>query len=477
MSPSGQAAAPPAAGSAFAFGVLAVAAAFILAEGVTNVSITYTMGAAAALLLFAIAFVRTDWGLYIVIFSMLLSPQFGSRGGGVAASRGITLRTEDFVLIVIGVSWLAKTAVNKELSLIARTPLNWAILANVATSLVATMLGYMTGTITSWSGYFFVLKYVEYFVIYYMTVNSLRDRDHAWRLVVAAFVTAGIASVIGLAQVPSGARVSAPFEGEVGEPNTFGGYLLFMIAIAAGLAFETHTLRRRVQALTLLGLMAVPFFFTLSRASYLGAIPAFLVIARFTTRRRFVVGLILVGIVFSPALVFVAPQSVKDRIVYTFQEERGSETVRVGKVAFDPSTSARLMSFKAAVEGFAQQPIFGWGVTGFGFMDAQYARVLVETGLVGFSAFVWLLWLVWRHARDVFATRRDPDERGLVLGFLAGFVGLLTHGLGSNTFIIVRIMEPFWLLTGIVMMIPVLEANERPRVAVAPAKGWGGVRG
>ena len=482
MSQYGRAAVPPAAGSMVVFAVVAVAGAFTVAQGLTNVSFTYTMGAVAALTLFALAFVRTDFGIYVVIFSMLLSPQFGSKGAGVGAGRGITVRTEDFVLLVIGFSWLAKTAVNKELNLIARTPLNWAVLMYVATTLGATLLGSLTGTV-SWSGYFHVLKYVEYFVIYYMVVNNLRDREHGWRLVGAAFITAAIVSVIGLAQVPSGERVSAPFEGEIGEPNTFGGYLLFMMAIAAGIAFETENARRRTQCLVLLGVMGVPFFFTLSRASYLGLIPAFLVIARLTTRRRLAVGLILLGLVTSPVLIFVAPKSVKDRVTYTFKEEKGSDTVRLGKVAFDPSTSARLLSFKSALTGFVQRPIFGWGVTGFGFMDAQYARVLAETGLVGLAVFLWLMWKVGRHALDVYTTRSDPEERGLVLGFLAGFAGLLVHAFGSNTFIIVRIMEPFWLVTGIVMMIPALEAKERAAAAAAaqfmptpPKKERSGVR-
>src|SRR5205814_1589761 len=329
MSQYARAAVAPAAGSVFVLGIVAVVGAFLVAQGLTNVSFNYTMGAIAALILFAIAFVRTDWGIYIVIFSMLLSPQFGSKGAGVGAGRGVTFRTEDFVLLVIGLSWLAKTAVNKELNLVARTPLNWA----------------------------------------------------------------------------------------------FRGYLLFMMAIAAAIALETQSLRRRAQCLGLLALMAVPFFFTLSRASYLGIIPAFLVIARFTTRRRFVVGLILFAIVTSPALLFVAPKAVKERVAYTFKEERGADTVRVGKIVFDPSTSARLNSFKAAIDGFVQRPVFGWGVTGFGFMDAKYARVLAETGLVGFAAFVWLISAVWRHARAVLDTRGDPDERGLVLGFVAGFAG------------------------------------------------------
>jgi len=149
MSQYARAAVAPAAGSVFVLGIVAVVGAFLVAQGLTNVSFNYTMGAIAALILFAIAFVRTDWGIYIVIFSMLLSPQFGSKGAGVGAGRGVTFRTEDFVLLVIGLSWLAKTAVNKELNLVARTPLNWAILSYVAANLVATMLGYMTSSSTS----------------------------------------------------------------------------------------------------------------------------------------------------------------------------------------------------------------------------------------------------------------------------------------------------------------------------------------
>src|SRR2546430_17370940 len=200
MSQYGRAAAAPAAGSICVLGVVAVVGAFAVAQGLTNVSFTYTMGAVAALILFALAFVRTDFGIYVVIFPMPLAPQFGSKGAGVGAGRGVTFRTEDFVLLVIGLSWLAKTAVNKELNLVARTPLNWAILSYVAANLVATMLGYMTGTIGSWSGYFYVLKYVEYFVIYYMAVNNLRGREPAWRLVAPGFITPALLRLVGRPQ-------------------------------------------------------------------------------------------------------------------------------------------------------------------------------------------------------------------------------------------------------------------------------------
>jgi O-Antigen ligase len=455
----------PALGNVATIGVL-VLAAFALSQGLARASFGYTLGALAALTLFGLVMLRNDFGIYVVTFSMLLSPEFAAGGRGFAEGRSIMVRSEDFVLIVIGLAWLAKTAVNKELGIVAKTPLNRPIVAYVVANVIATLLGSLAGTVSGSGGFFYVLKYIEYFVVYYMVVNNVQDRAHARRLVVAAFLTAAVVSVVGIAQIPSGERVSAPFEGEVGEPNTFGGYLLFMMAIAAGVALETHRFRLRVVCLGLLALMGLPFTFTLSRASYVGAIPAFLVLAWFGRQRRLMVGVALVLLVCAPILAVTLPTSVTRRVLYTFEPERGQATVHIGRIGLDPSTSARLISFRGAIEGWLRRPVFGYGVTGFGFMDAQYARVLVETGVVGFAAFAWLVWTVLRSSAAAFRALAAPEDRGLALGFLAGTLGLLAHAVGSNTFIIVRIMEPFWFFAGIVLMLPQLAP---PATGPAPA--------
>ena len=62
---------------------------------------------------------------------------------------------------------------------------------------------------------------------------------------------------------------------------------------------------------------------------------------------------------------------------------------------------------------------------------------------------------------------------GAVASFLAGYIGLLVHALGANTFIIVRIMEPFWFFAGIITVLPMLERQRTANVTldeVQPAK-------
>ena len=77
------------------------------------------------LAVFAVSFVNIEFGLYILVFSMLLSPEIiiGETAGS-SLGRGVTLRLEDFILVVIGFSWFAKNAINKELGLFLKTPLN-----------------------------------------------------------------------------------------------------------------------------------------------------------------------------------------------------------------------------------------------------------------------------------------------------------------------------------------------------------------
>jgi O-antigen ligase len=107
-------------------------------------------------------------------------------------------------------------------------------------------------------------------------------------------------------------------------------------------------------------------------------------------------------------------------------------------------------------------------------MDAQYARTLVGSGALGFAAFAALLWAVLRSGLASYRQLRDPDGRGLALGFVAGVVGLVFHAVGANTFIIVRIMEPFWFFAGVVIALPALREAEAPAVPVprAPALGY-----
>jgi O-antigen ligase len=408
-----------------------------------------------AFAIFILSFVNIEWGLYILIFSMLLSPEIKiGETAGTSLSRGVTLRFEDLLLVVIGFSWFTKNAVNKELGLILKTSLNKPIFFYILACLISTGLGVIDGRVGVKTGSFFVLKYIEYFVVFFMIINHVKSADQIRRFIFCIFLTTFIVSILGLLQIPGGERVSAPFEGGSGEPNTFGGYLLFNGAIAAGLLLKINDSKSK-RLLTLLILTSIaPFLFTQSRSSYLGLIPLCFVLGFLAKQRIIIFGFMIVVFLLSP---FFLPSQVKNRILYTFTQPEAAGQITIGDFRLDTSTSARLVSLKEVLRDWPKHPILGYGVTGYQFVDAQYPRVLIETGLLGLIAFFYLLYSIFKMVINHMNEVKTPFFKGLIIGFLAGYIGLLFHAIGANTFIIVRIMEPFWFFAGIIAVLPALE--------------------
>ena len=425
---------------------------------IPDLTATQALAIGGGVAVFIVCLASTEAALYILIFSMLLSPEFivGTTEGG-ALGRGVTLRMDDFIILLIGLSWLAKMAVNKELGVFLRTPINKPIAYYLFVCLLSTLLGSLFLKVDLKTGFFFVLKYFEYVLVYFMVANHLKSKGQARNYLWALLITCVIVSVVGMLQIPGGGRVTAPFEGEVGEPNTLGGYLVFMISITTGLLLTTTSLGLRLIYGSMAFLFIVPLLFTQSRSSYLALILAGMAFLWLSEKRR----VVLVAFIFTGLLLpFVAPKVVTERLSFTFtQREHRGQQIKVGGATIDTSTTARLRSWGDVTRDFTKHPVLGFGVTGYGFIDAQYFRVLIETGLIGLLMFLVLLSSIFRLTYHNLKEATEPFDRGLSMGFLAGFIGLLVHAVGANTFIIVRIMEPFWFVLAIVIMLPELEAE------------------
>jgi O-antigen ligase len=324
----------------------------------------------------------------------------------------------------------------------------------------------MAGRVEPRTGFFFVLKYFEYFIVFFMVANHVENDKQLKRILFCLFLTCFITTFIGMAQIPAGGRVSAPFEGEQGEPNTFGGYLVLVGSVAAGIVTTVKDKRTRWMLALLILAIIPPLLFTRSRSSYLAALPAFFLIGWFSEKRRFVLPLMLIGLIVSPLFL---PQAAKERILYTFSQPFHEQQIQVGDVRLDTSLSARIKSWQDALKDFPEHPFIGYGITGYAFLDAQYFRVLLESGILGLAAFGYLLYAVFRLIRSTWEQVENPLYRGLLKGFAAAYVGMLFHAIGANTFIIVRIMEPFWFVAGLVTVLPAIEAKRDGAVAETPA--------
>ena len=435
--------------------LVTLAGGLLIAKASTGVAFTVI----AAVVIGIVSFINTEIALYILIISMLLGPQFifGEATPLPGRGRPLTLRMDDFLLVIIGLSWFLRTAIRKELGLFIRTPLNGPITYYFIVCLISTLLGYMMDRVKGVTGFFFVLKYFEYFIIYFIAVNQLKEKKQIERLLFTMLAVCFIVCIIAIYQIPAGGRVSAPFEGDVGEPNTFGGYLVLMLSIVLGLLLTYGSKKEKILFGILSFFITLTLAATLSRASWVALIPMVVMLLYFSKRKLPIIVALVIIVLISP---FILPKSVKERVAFTFTQPKETGQVTVGNVRLDTSTSGRLESWKNVLEeDFFNHPILGYGITGYRFLDAQYPRVLAETGLLGFTTFFILLFSIYMNALHTYKDSTDPLFRGLSLGYLAGFVAMLAHGIGANSFIIVRIMEPFWFLTAMIIMIPKIETN------------------
>jgi len=469
---------PPQVVLTLALGVLLLGAAYRLAPHLLH----WPLLLLAALLVVVVSFVSVELSLMLLVFSTLLSPELtiGAPArteliaGKVSTteSRGITFRLDDVLLSLITLTWLFRAALVKELGLLRATPLNRPMLWYWAVCVLTTIMGAYAGRVGLF-GFFFVLKYLEYFLLFFMIANHVQDAPTARRFLAAMLITCFIASLIGIAQIPTGERVSAPFEGEEGEPNTFGGYLVLMFAVALGIFFEGGWPRGRL--LLLMAVILPPLAFTESRSSYLAFVVMMLAMLAYSQHKRVVMLMMLAGVAIAP---FVIPKSVIQRIEYTFAQPEEEGQLQIGGLRVDTSTSERLKSWERVLtQAYPKHPIFGVGVTGGFFLDAQYPRVLLESGMVGLVLFLWLLRRIWVVLRRCYAELEDPVLRGAALGTLAGYAGLLFHAIGANTFIIVRIMEPLMILLGLLVGVWMAAcapaSEEKKRKAPVQVVQWG----
>ncbi|MDP2939665.1 MAG: O-antigen ligase family protein [Candidatus Omnitrophota bacterium] len=433
--------------------------AFGVGFNISKFSPLAVIGLLAAIAVGLVTLVNTNFALVILIFSMLLSPEIGGAGVG-AGERGVSLRIEDFLIIAVFFVWLTKITINKELGLVRKTPLNGPIFLYIATNIFCTALGIGAGNVNIKNGFFYMMKYIEFFMIYFLFVNNLNEMRQLKIFLFCFLLTSFIIGTYTYSQMGSSDRPSAPFEGEHTEPNTLAAYLLLCLSVTLGIfLFREFSVTKTILA-GLFCFNIYPLLLTLSRSAYLGFIFSYLSITFMSKRAKlFLFTVLAMSILFVP---LIAPKKTIDRIRYTFAGKEEIATALDLGIKLDKSATARVNSWLYAFGKLKERPLFGHGVTGIRFIDGQYARSLAELGLIGFFPLLWLIFAVLKNCWQIYHNVYDNFSLGLSLGFLCGFIGLLIVGFGANIFVIVRISEPMWFLAACVMVLPEIEKISLP---------------
>lgn len=416
-------------------------------------------------LMFTLVFIPTlinpDIGFMIIIVSMLFSPDVIL---GATTRREVTLRVEDvFLLIVILASFL-RTTFRRTIMKNFRTSLTKPYLLFVSAALLSSILALTQSSIDIKHSFFSVLKYLQYFFLFLIVKFNLKKtkqiRLFTFLILLTAFLVSFHSNMYINRMEVQGKRFfrTAPPVATrgPGESGTLGGYLTLLIGLSLGLLLYTRSRVLKIILICYTLFLFRAFLFTLSRGSYLAIIAVFVSMVIFSRRILFFYAVCIGAIL----IIFFAPDMIKKRVTDTFIMKEGIEGEYM---QLEQSPMDRIMSWQAVLfVNFPNSPIFGHGV-GRHFIDGQIFLTLDESGMLGLGLLVWIWIIVFKMARKVFLVQRERKSefgQGLAMGFLAGFCGLLAQSVSTNTFIIIRIMEPFWFLVAMVMMLPELQDKE-----------------
>jgi O-antigen ligase len=262
--------------------------------------------------------------------------------------------------------------------------------------------------------------------------------NKAKQILLAAF----LATVIPLAYTTYGFLTGHPksdlkggftrISGTFNQSNDYGRFLMLMIIMGAAIYPHLERKWRRVMAV-MLGLSSVYLFFTYTRSALVAAALGLLVVG-FLQSKRLLAALLVAGMA---GLLLVPSLSGRFTDLTQYQAKQLSQTGG----ANGGNTLAWRLSYWTQVLPLANaNPITGIGLnqTKFSTDKAKqphndFVRAYVETGLVGFFAYVaMLVAMVLLGRRAVRRTRKGTFERGVAVGFLGCAVAFIAVSFVAN---------------------------------------------
>ena len=404
-----------------------IAYAWILSAGFYNSSMgrfpLAAVGAAAALL----TILDTRMGLGLLIFAIGISPEY--------QLEGITnLRLEDFLFPIVLLSWLARFVVRNDR--FVPTDLKLPIILTLFVSMISSFINSFYSQADLSVCLFRLAKSLEYFLIFAVTLNTLRKEADIRRFVYLMVAVGALVGIYGMFQTfQAHIRVTGPL-GETA--NILGGYYVFHICLAIGLLATPQ--KYRLMILIALGIMVLSLLNTFARTSYVALFGG--IAAMFLVRRNAWIGLIAI----------ICTLSV---LLSTEVSERVLTILRIFQGEIPSSLESRVVGWMLMLGYFADAPILGHGIgtLSLGAFDNESVRQMFELGLLGLSLFVWMMGLVLRTGFHLSRSSEDPTFRGFAYGCFGGTVALLVHSFGATTFTTIRTAESFFFAMGVLYAI------------------------
>jgi hypothetical protein len=415
------------------------------------------------------------WGLYSVMAVVTLLPF-----AAIPLNVGFSPTFLDLATVMLVAVWLMQVATGKRQGWLA-TPLDAPLLIFLTLAFFSFIMGLSFAGLTV-----NVLRhFVEIIIaigLYFVVVNLLHD-IRAYERTAQLFMLLGFAAALGgivlytlpdelairllsllrVFKYPTGDGILRFIEDDPSlpkraistsvDPNVLGGMLILVTALTVPQLVVVRGLFPRRWLAPMVGVMGVCLLLTFSRGSLLGVVVAAVFIGfAWLARRLSPIAAASLTIVSALALALLGFGLL---LVLPFTQAYAQHLIE-GLQGQDRATLMRFGEYKDALTLIARYPFFGVGFSGVPDIDlyrgvsSVYLLMAEEMGLIGVSAFAFIMIVFFWHGWRVQQGEFDP----LLIGCMAAVLGALVGGVFDHYFFNLDFPHSvtlFWVCVGLGM--------------------------
>lgn len=410
-------------------------------------------------------------GLYLFLLVVPFTQQIPLTKGPYGYP-AVDIGTDDVLILFILISWLVNLTRRKEPAIL-KTSLNWPIAAFFAAGVFSFVGAYTRFGISNvLISLLHFVKFFEYVSIYFIVISVVNNFNQIRKFFLMSLITVTFVAVLHLGILITHGHFSftspPPAEFQVMyirimhafvSEAVLGTYYCFFLSFLMVILLDTKDFQAKIALILLVALISLVLFNTFSRSAYIGIAASFLILAMLKEKRFFLILLLMV--VFSPIYM---QSAVLERITLTIQALQP-------KLLLDESAAVRLTLWRKAFLVFLNNPIFGtgywtcrWALPGEA--HSYYLARLLETGIVGFSIFCWLIIRMFKNAIMLMKKADTDFLKSLGLGYIMGLASILAVCFFSEPLDAFHMLGPLWLMTGLVTSANRLLSEKKEEPAV-----------
>lgn len=380
------------------------------------------------------------WMIIFIPFSIAVSPVF-----------------TNIALGFLFFGFLMKKILKKEM-FFAKTPIDLPFLILIIVSIISIVNS--IDYIASIRGIF---KLVRYALIYLVFVEELKDRLHIKRIVLAMLLGASLASFDAIWQIIFGkdfirghtpimniglARATAAFP----NANVLGVYLSPFAPLVLAFALYYFKAKKRIIMFMVSGLILTGILLTFSRPAVLAVYLSVLFLIS-VKKDKLLISILVIILILTP---FILPKNIK----------QWAKTTNYNPIILLCNTD-RISIYRNSCNMIKHHPIIGVGINTFSknylkyklkldyamtgdtiYAHNNFLHMAGEIGLLGLSAFIWLLLRLFLYYNRIYKNLKDNYLKILLLGLAASILAFLINGLTESSLYYARVAMIFWYLIG-----------------------------